>query len=121
VENQITWKDFLRDEELVEAYQSSKACLIPYTGGSGRHPATAAMANATPVIASRAVDLPEYLGDLGIYVDGSGTSLARALVELDRDPMRVRDVGRRLRERAESQFSQERIAEEILQIYFAAL
>jgi hypothetical protein len=33
------------------------------------------MVNATPVIATRAVDIPEYLGELGIYVDGTAESI----------------------------------------------
>ena len=66
-----------------EVYQRSKACIIPFTGGSARHPVSCAMVNATPVIATRAVDIPEYLGDLGIYVDGSAESIADAIVKVE--------------------------------------
>ena len=74
VADMIQWQDFYTGEELAKVYQQSKACIIPFTGGSARHPLTCAMVNATPVIATRAVDIPEYLGDLGIYIDGSGVS-----------------------------------------------
>ena len=50
------------EADLVSAYQTSKACIIPFTGGSARHPVTTAMANAAPVIATAAADIPEYLG-----------------------------------------------------------
>lgn len=61
----IEWQDFYSGAELAEVYQRSKACIIHYTGGSARHPLTCAMVNATPVIATRAVDIPEYLGEMG--------------------------------------------------------
>src|SRR6516164_8749808 len=47
VDDVIEWNDFFTAEELLKAYQSSKACIIPYTSGSARHPLSYAMANAT--------------------------------------------------------------------------
>lgn len=79
----ISWQEFYTGSELAAVYQRSKACIIPFTGGSARHPVTCAMVNATPVIATRAVDIPEYLGDLGIYIDGSATSIADAIAEIE--------------------------------------
>ncbi len=79
VSDMIEWRAFSSGNELAEVYQRSKACIIPFTDGSARHPVSCAMVNATPVIATRAVDIPEYLGQLGIYVDGSGDSIAEAI------------------------------------------
>ena len=64
----INWSEFIYGTNLANEYQKSIACLIPYTGGSGRHAVTHAMANATPVIATKKADLPEYLGESGIYI-----------------------------------------------------
>jgi len=121
VSDMILWKEFLYDSELAEAYQRSKACLIPYSSGSARHPATTAMANATPVIARRAIDMPEYLGDAAIYTDGSAESLATAILELDRDEERVKSLGLQLRSRAQSQFTFGGMAERLLRVCNEAL
>ena len=83
VADMIQWQDFYTGEELAKVYEQSKACIIPFTGGSARHPLTCAMVNATPVIATRAVDIPEYLGDLGIYIDGSASAIAGAISEIE--------------------------------------
>ena len=53
----IRWSEFIRGSKLTEAFQKSIGCIIPYTGGSGIYPATSAMVNATPVIATRKASL----------------------------------------------------------------
>ncbi|HEV2208390.1 MAG TPA: glycosyltransferase family 4 protein [Verrucomicrobiae bacterium] len=121
VSDLIEWKEFLYDSELAEAYQGSKACLIPYTGGSARHPATCAMSNATAVIATRAVDIPEYLGDSAIYTDGSARSLAEAVLALDADPERAKRLGAELRQRAEKEFTFGNMSEKLLRVCTEAL
>jgi len=100
VSSMIEWKKFLEGEDLTTAYQTSKACLVPYTGGSGRHPVTCAMANGVPVIATRAVDIPEYLGDSGIYVQPTGQALADAMLTIERDATPAALVGTQLRTKA---------------------
>jgi glycosyltransferase involved in cell wall biosynthesis len=79
------------------------------------------MANATPVIATRAIDLPEYLGPSAIYIDGSAGALADAILELDADDERIKTLGRELRERAAREFSYERTAQRISDVYAQAL
>lgn len=96
----ITWQDFYTGEELAKVYQRSKACIIPFTGGSARHPLTCAMVNATPVIATRAADIPEYLGDLGIYIEGSGNSIADAIADIESGRKNLDGLGKRLRTKA---------------------
>ena len=117
VADMIQWQDFYTGEELARVYQRSKACLIPFTGGSARHPLTCAMVNATPVIATRAVDIPEYLGDLGIYVDGSAASLVDAICEIESGRRNLGELGERLRARALAELDYHKIASELSREY----
>lgn len=118
LDSYIKWSDFLTGTHLAAEYQKSIACLIPYTGGSGRHPATSAMANATPVIATKKADLPEYLGESGIYIkENSAQELADAMENLMNNPDVVIARGKELRKRAEEKCGQDIIGKEILKIY----
>jgi len=113
VAGMIQWQDFYTADELAKVYQRSKACIIPYTGGSARHPSTCAMVNATPVIATHAVDIPEYLGDLGIYVDGSADSIAEAIGEIESGRKDLRALGESLRTKALAELDYQKIAENL--------
>jgi len=112
VADMIQWQDFYSADELAKVYQRSKACIIPFTGGSARHPLTSAMVNATPVIATRAVDIPEYLGELGIYVDGTATSIAGAITDIENGGD-VRCVGEKLRAKALAELDYSKIARDL--------
>lgn len=113
VADMIQWQDFYTGEELANVYQRSKACLIPFTGGSARHPLTCAMVNATPVIATRAVDIPEYLGELGIYIDGSAASIVDAICEIEGGRRDLSALGEKLRARALAELDYGKIGREL--------
>ena len=114
----ISWSDFLRGPALSEAYQKSVGCLIPFTGGSGRHPATSAMANATPIIATRKAALPEYVGDAGLFInEGAAKELADAMIRLLDHPGAAASAGAKLRERAEKFFSADVISQRLVAVY----
>jgi len=117
VSDMIEWREFYSGNELAEVYQRSKACIIPFTGGSARHPVSCAMVNATPVIATRAVDIPEYLGDLGIYVDGSGDSIAEAILRVESGAMDLASLGGQLRAKAIAELDCHKIAAELSGMY----
>ena len=117
VADMIRWQDFYTRTELAKAYQGSKACIIPFTGGSARHPLTCAMVNATPVIATRAVDIPEYLGDLGIYVDGTPAAIADAVCEIESGRTDLSALGERLRAKALAELDYNKIAVELSREY----
>jgi glycosyltransferase involved in cell wall biosynthesis len=117
VDHMIMWQDFYSGEELAKVYQRSKACIIPFTGGSARHPLTCAMVNATPVIATRAVDIPEYLGDLGIYIDGSAGSIADAIVGIESGSRDLSALGGSLRAKALTELDYRKIGEELSREY----
>lgn len=109
----ISWQEFYTGSELATVYQRSKACIIPFTGGSARHPLTCAMVNATPVIATRAADIPEYLGDLGIYIEGGATSIADAIAEIESGRKSLEGLGESLRAKALAELDYRNIGAEL--------
>jgi glycosyltransferase involved in cell wall biosynthesis len=117
VSDMIDWQEFYTGDELAKVYQASKACIVPFTGGSARHPLTCAMVNATPVIATRAVDIPEYLGDLGIYIDGSANSIADAICRTEEGFIDLTTLGKKLRAKALAELDYQKIAEEMSGMY----
>jgi len=117
VSDMIQWQDFYSADELARVYQRSKACIVPFSAGSARHPLTSAMVNATPVIATGAVDIPEYLGNLGIYVDGSAASIADAITEIESGRRDLPGLGASLRARALSEFDYSKIAQDLSEEY----
>lgn len=114
----INWSEFLHGRKLTEAFQKSIGCIVPYTKGSGIYAATRAMVNATPVIATRKASLPEYLGELGIYIDqDSSDQLADAIINLIDHEKVVSLLGHKLRNRAKNNYTWDKIAEKVLRIY----
>lgn len=113
----LEWQEFYKRDQLAKVYQSSKVCIVPFTGGSARHPLSCAMVNATPVIATRMADIPEYLGDMGIYVDGSAKSIADAICQIEGGAVDLATLGKNLRERALSELDYHKIAEELSGMY----
>jgi glycosyltransferase involved in cell wall biosynthesis len=117
VADMIQWQEFYTGEELAKLYQRSKACIIPFTGGSARHPLTCAMVNATPVIATRGVDLPEYLGELGIYIDGSANSIVDAIVDIESGRRDLSALGAKLRAKALAELDYANIGKKLSEEY----
>lgn len=116
--NFIRWSDFISGIDLAKEYQRSIACLIPYTSGSSRHPVTYAMANATPVISTNKIDLPEYLGEFGIYIkENSPKELADSMEYLMNNPHVVGSLGKKLRKRAEDRYNKDVVGKELIEIY----
>jgi glycosyltransferase involved in cell wall biosynthesis len=117
LEGLIEWKDFFTGIELASAYQTCKACVVPYTSGSARHPLTTAMTNGTPVIATHNVDIPEYLGSLGIYIDGSSESIANAICDIENGKTDIRPLGSGLRKKAIDELDVAKVAENLCAIF----
>ena len=119
VSDLMQWNEFFTNAELATAYQRCKACIIPFTGGSARHPLTTAMANATPVIATRNVDIPEYLGPSGIYIDGSPESIADCILQVEAGHFDLTRIGNDLRKRATEELDVRHAAEGMREIFLA--
>jgi glycosyltransferase involved in cell wall biosynthesis len=113
----LEWQEFYTRDQLANVYQASKVCIVPFTGGSARHPLSCAMVNATPVIATRMADIPEYLGDLGIYIDGSAKSIADAICKIEGGAVDLVTLGKSLRDKAISELDYHKIAEELSGMY----
>jgi starch synthase len=78
------------------------------------------MADGVPVIGARVGGIPELVvdGQTGLVVPPEDPpALAAALESLARDPERRRDLGRRGRERAETEFSADRATQRMLALY----
>jgi glycosyltransferase involved in cell wall biosynthesis len=93
--------------------QPSRADTLPLT-------VLEAMADGVPVIGARVGGIPELVvdGQTGLVVPPEDPpALAAALESLARDPERRRDLGRRGRERAETEFSADRATQRMLALY----
>jgi glycogen synthase len=83
-----------------------------------------AMAHGRPVVATRAGGIPDKVldGRTGrLVAPGDVEALSAALAELAADPARGQEMGRRGRERAETDFAWERIIERVLALYRSLL
>jgi len=122
--DQVKWFDycFTNEQALWVEYQKSLFSVIPYTTSEAGSTVTTAMANAVPVIASRSVGLPEYLGGDGIFVkENEPADLAEKMLGLIRDSQQREEIGRRLYERASRLFSWDVIAKQNLEVYQSLL
>ena len=118
LDSYVEWSDFLHGHTMTETYQRSFACLIPYTGSSGKYPATCAMANATPVIATRKAGIPEYLAELGIYIkENSPDELAAAMMAIMEEDASIIQLRGDLRERALTYYSYDVTTRFVLEAY----
>ena len=83
-----------------------------------------AMTHGLPVVATRAGGIPDKVrdGETGrLVAPGDVDGLAAALADLAADPSRRQEMGRRGRERAEADFTWERIIERVLALYRSLL
>ncbi|GAC1319369.1 MAG: glycosyltransferase family 4 protein [Chloroflexota bacterium] len=81
-----------------------------------------AMAAGVPVVGSSSGAIPEVIGDAGLVVpEGDATALGRALDRVLSEPSLRRHLIERGRQRAESQFSWPRVAEQTRDLFECAL
>ncbi len=114
----IHWVDHPTRETYERLYAEALLTVIPYTGGSAVFPAAQAMAHGTPVVATRSVELPEYLGTAALYVDDNApVQIAMAISQyLDNEGLRERHA-EMLLERARAVVDWGAVAERTLRIY----
>ena len=92
-------------EEMVQFYAEAAVAVVPSVYEGFGLPAGEAMACGVPVVSTSGGALPEVVGDAGIQVPvRDAQALAAAIGELLDDPVRREELGRRGRERIESQF-----------------
>jgi glycosyltransferase involved in cell wall biosynthesis len=92
-------------DEMVRLYAEAAIAVVPSVYEGFGLPAGEAMACGVPVVSTSGGALPEVVGDAGIQVPvRDAQALAVAIAELLDDPVRREELGRRGRERIESQF-----------------
>ena len=122
LKDQFEWLGKVEGSRLTQIYQEGLLSVIPFSKGTGSFAATLSMANATPVVATEAVELPEYLGDAGVYVPvNNSEALAEKMKELLDNPQKREILAKKLHERAETIFSWENVARQTLKVYEEAI
>jgi len=118
VEGLLTWQSFRNEAELMEEYQKSLVCVIPYTGYAGYFPAAYAMGNAVPIVATDILGHSEYVAGAGLMVPpASPEDLVSAVRRLLTDEALRSELGANGRRRAEEALSWETVAAQTLQVF----
>jgi glycosyltransferase involved in cell wall biosynthesis len=114
----ITFKHGISTQQIVELYARATLAVVPSEYEGFGLPAAEAMACAVPVVSTDGGALPEVVGDAGIIVPKANPqALTDAIASLLRDPVRRRTLGAAGRERMQSQFSWDTVAEELTRYY----
>jgi len=118
----VRWVNQISIPDAIGEYRRTLLCVLPYTGSFAGMPATIAMANGVPVIATRRAGLPEHLGDAAAWIEENDPDdlASTILYLLDCAPERER-LAQEARTRAEHILSWDVIAEKTLASYRAAL
>lgn len=107
-------------DEVAELFQKASVVALPYREASQSGVLALAYAFGKPVVATQVGSIPEMVedGETGLLVNPDDPrALAEAIVRLlGDDSLRAR-MGRRARERAESDLSWNRLAKKVLKIY----
>jgi glycosyltransferase involved in cell wall biosynthesis len=106
--------------EAPEIMAAATVVAVPSTDDPCPLTVLEAMASGKPVVGYRSGGIPEEVGDDGgaILVEpGDVKGLARAILDLAGDPEGCRERGQHARRRAERQFYEARLAEEVVQLY----
>ena len=118
ISEQVRWLSLSSEDDLIDAYQRSKICLIPYTDYPGSFPVTIAMANATPVIVSDLVGVAEYIREAGgVVTSTSVPELARVIRNLLVDEGSLKQHGEAGRIVAEKRFSWDEVSRKTIDVY----
>jgi glycosyltransferase involved in cell wall biosynthesis len=118
----IRWLNQIAPEADLAEYRRARLCVIPFSGSFAGYPAGLALANGTPVIATRRAGVPDHVGDAARFFEvDDAAALAAAMVELDGDDAARAELAARGRARAESTLGWDTIAAKTLESYRCAL
>jgi len=119
LDENVEWLGFRRDVPVLVA-----SCdLLVHASKTGEpfgQVVVEAMMAARPVVATRGGGIPEIVldGETGLLVPmGDAPSMARAILQILRDPGRAREMGRQGQARAHSTFTIERTAAKVERVY----
>jgi len=122
IADKIVWRNQISNGEIVQLYQRSLICVLPYTGSFAGLAASAAAACELPIVATRKAGLPDHLGDSGIWIDeNDADQLASRVLELLDNESAWQEAAANVRRRAEEFLSWDVIAEDTLQVYQQAI
>jgi glycosyltransferase involved in cell wall biosynthesis len=122
IENDVVWLNQPSMQEVLQQYGSSALCVLPFTASFAGLAASTAAAVGLPIIATKNAGIVEHIGENGIWLESDSAEEIAAQVErlLGADALR-RDLGKRLRQRAEQYLSWDVVAESTLAVYDRAL
>ena len=122
IADNIVWRNQISKDEMVQLYQRSRVCVLPYTGSFAGLPAATAAACEVPIVATRKAGLPDHLGESGIWVDeNKPDQLASRVLELLGSESAWQEASAKVRKRAEEHLSWDLIAEKTLAVYEQAI
>jgi glycosyltransferase involved in cell wall biosynthesis len=118
VSHRVTFLGKRPHEEMPGLLSSGELAVVPSLMEATSVAALEAMACELPVAASNVGGLPEIVGEDvgGLFPAGNPEALARAVVELLRDP-KLREKGERARQKVVQSWSNERLVDRHLEIY----
>ncbi|MBI2822863.1 MAG: glycosyltransferase family 4 protein [Acidobacteria bacterium] len=115
--NRLQMPGFVSARRLRQLYSGALALVFPSLYEGFGLPVLEAMASGAPVLAARTSSIPEVLGDTGLYFDPRREeSLIAAMEAIDADSSLRSQLAARARQRA-AQFSWEKAADAVFEIY----
>jgi hypothetical protein len=120
VRAQVELLGHINREQVAEYYRQASVFVMPSYYETFGISVIEAMAFGLPVVATSAGGLPEVVEDgvTGILVEpGDAPALAKALVELLRNPARRQQMGRAGRERVFANFTVDKVVNQTLEVY----
>ncbi len=122
LENDTIWLIQIPMPEVFHHYGRSLLCVLPFMGSFAGLAAATAAAVGTPVIGTKNAGIPDHLGENGVWIDNDNAEQIVAQVErlLGSEELR-RDLGCRLRKRAEQHLSWDVVADSTLAVFERAL
>ncbi len=118
----VRWLNQISNSDAIGEYRRAMLCVLPYTGSFAGLPASMAMANGVPVIATRCAGLPDHLGDTALWIEeDEPAGLATAILELLDNATERERLAVEGRARAERMLSWDVIAEKTLACYESML
>ncbi|HHF58962.1 MAG TPA: glycosyltransferase family 1 protein, partial [Thermoplasmatales archaeon] len=119
IDDYVEFLGYVPDKDLPELYRSSDLLILPsITGESFGITLLEAMASGLPVIGTNVGGIPEIIKGCGKIVDlGKPNQLSRAILDLLKDPERMKELGEKGRERVEKLYSWDVVGGKILRVY----
>lgn len=118
----VAWLNQTPMPEVIRQYGSSQVCVLPFTGSFAGLAAATAAAAELPLIATKHAGTPEHVGENAVWLESDGAEeIAAKILGLLRSEGLRRDLGRRLRRRAEEYLTWDVVAEHTLAVFERAL